>query len=202
MKAKTNDKPKKPLVNWFKREKEVEYGTKKIGYNTTVNTKTKVVKAPESKVSKGFTKTVQKVSRKQPISESGSNKNIKRGVGVLLGGAALGFGGAKTASNRAERKKNEDQEAIYRQGKQWGDQTAKINEMEKKRDANYEKRGKAATALGLLIPASFGVGVGIASKSKERKTSKVVTKIYNDGSGSKKDKSDGKVQTVKKYKKK
>jgi GTP-dependent phosphoenolpyruvate carboxykinase len=43
---KKNKSPKKPLVNWFKRKKEVEYGTKKVG-DKEMNVKTKTItKAP------------------------------------------------------------------------------------------------------------------------------------------------------------
>jgi hypothetical protein len=104
MKAKTNDKPKKPLVNWFKREKETSYSDYTNNKGEKVSVKTKVVKAPESKVSKGFekTKVTESVKRKDP--------NLFKKIGGVAGGIGLGVAGTENSNkNKAQKRLNQIQ---------------------------------------------------------------------------------------------
>ena len=78
------DKGKKPLVNWGKREKEVSYSTKKEG-NKEISVKTKTVKAPESVLSKGFTKVVTKEKIKEPYTRPQANIRLAAGTALALG---------------------------------------------------------------------------------------------------------------------
>jgi len=78
------DKGKKPLVNWGKREKEVSYSTKKEG-NKEISVKTKTVKAPESVLSKGFTKVVTKEKIKEPYTRPQANIRLAAGTALAFG---------------------------------------------------------------------------------------------------------------------
>ena len=78
------DKGKKPLVNWGKREKEVSYSTRKEG-NKEITVKTKTVKAPESVLSKGFTKVVTKEKVETPYTKTQANKRIAIGTALAIG---------------------------------------------------------------------------------------------------------------------
>jgi hypothetical protein len=80
MANKKNDK--KPIVNWFSRKKEVSYSDSTSADGKKLKIKTKVVTAPDSKMSKGFEKkkVVETVKRKDP--------NLFK----KIGGAASGIG--------------------------------------------------------------------------------------------------------------
>jgi hypothetical protein len=222
MATKKQPKPmaKKPLVNWFKREKETEFGTRKAG-QTTVNTKTKIVKAPDSVASKGFTKTVSKVSRKSPVTKSTSDKRAKIGIGVAAAGGLIGVVGSKINSNIGHKKEEKANKNINNTiDRNWSKENLKrinsmpyeqatqeikkqddhLKKMEENKQKNIKRNEKITYGLASALPIGFTAGIAIANKGKQKKTHKEVSKIYNDGSGSKKWKEDGKTKKVKKYK--
>jgi hypothetical protein len=81
MPNKKNDK--KPIVNWFSRKKEVSYSDSTSADGKKLKIKTKVVTAPDSKMSKGFEKkkVVETVKRKDP--------NLFKKIGAAASGIAL-----------------------------------------------------------------------------------------------------------------
>lgn len=171
MPNKKNDK--KPIVNWFSRKKEVEFSAKKVG-NKDMNVKTKVVKAPESMLSKGFEKKVVRTST--PLSEEKREKNWKKGakrIGAGVGVAILGNIANAGVHNEISKKIGRDYEGAYK-----NKDKVKMDEAQKKHEKNDSRYYKNSNRLLAAIPLSLTAGIPIMSK--KNKNTKVVTKTKSD----------------------
>lgn len=89
----------KPIVNWFKRKKEVSYSDSTDAKGQNYKIKTKVVTAPASRTSKPMEKKVVKVTKTEPR----TNKNLGKTLGAIAGGAGLGM----SATQNYEKKRSE-----------------------------------------------------------------------------------------------
>jgi hypothetical protein len=197
MANKKNDK--KPIVNWFSRKKEVEFSTKKVG-DKDKNVKTKVVKAPDSMLSKGFEKKVVRTST--PVSLAKENKRMKRGMlgamsAITLGPAAIMLNNRMGAKKEEKNIRNINNTVDYHNRPSTASFDTK-EEMDKHIKEKYAKRekdiGSAYSKLnkdrkrseniskGILsaIPLTLAASVALGSKKNEGKSTKVVTKTKND----------------------
>lgn len=188
-------KERKPLVNWFSREKEFEYSDKKRGdYKRHVTTK--VVKAPESVLSKGFEKKVVKERTVRPMQKGEARKNLNRGVGIALGGVGASMAGLMINAAVGESRKEKENDVMREARNKDKVSSDKFNKMtyeeqqkyHAKRDKNVsdaesgiakkkERNEKVSKALIAAMPLSVTVGTGIAMKDKERYSKKTVTKV-------------------------
>lgn len=198
MPNKKNDK--KPIVNWFSRKKEVEFSAKKVG-NKDMNVKTKVVKAPESMLSKGFEKKVVRTSN--PVSSAKENKRMKRGMlgamsAVTLGPAAI-FLNNKMGAKKEEKnirninntidyhnrpstvsfdtKEEMDKHIKERYAKREKDISSAYSKLNKDRKRSENISKGIVSAIPLTVAASIALG---SKKDKNNKNTKVVTKTKND----------------------
>lgn len=182
-------KEKRPLVNWFSREKEVEFSNKKVG-NKDMNVKTKVVKAPESVISKGFEKKVVKTST--PLAPEKREKRMMMGDKIAVGSVGLGAGSIllNNAIGRRKEAKNIDNiintvdryntprtfntPAEYDKYK--ADRTRDYNAAKNKLEKDSNRNQNVSKALLTAIPLTFTSAIAISSKKNEGKSTRVATK--------------------------
>jgi hypothetical protein len=155
-----NKKDKKPLVNWFKREKETSYSDYTNKKGEKVSVKTKVVKAPESKVSKGFekTKVTESVKRKEP--------NLFKKVGGVVGGIGLAVaGGEKINKNNSEKRLNQ-----IKNNPNFSESAKQGYRDDMKTRDKYIKGGLATAVAAPIIGAAIDKARGKSKKVSVKKT--------------------------------
>lgn len=158
MATKKNDK--KPIVNWFSRKKEVSYGDSTSADGKKVKIKTKVVTAPDSKMSKGF--------EKKKVTAEVKRDNPKMGtiIGGMIGGGSLGA--SATQSYEKKRAEKSLQNLKTNPGARTQKQIDKL-ESETKSDI----ASKAKSAKNLLVSSVAGPLVGMAVDKARGKTKQV-----------------------------
>lgn len=161
---KKDKSPKKPLVNWFKREKETSYSDYTNKKGEKVEVKKKVVKAPDSKLSKGFekTKVTESVKRKDP--------NLFKKIGGVSSGVGLLVASGENFNKKQSQKRlNEIQnDPRFSQANKQG-----YKDDMKLRDKHI--KGALITAVAAPI-----VGAVIdKARGKKRKASIIKTKVKN-----------------------
>ena len=184
--------PKKPLVNWFSREKEVEYSTKKRG-DYERNVSTKVVKAPESVLSKGFEKKVVKEHTVRPSTKQTKERRAKIGAGVAGGGALVSLGGMALNNYVREKKEVKNVKKLnstidhYNNNFTGAHSIDEMNKIQKDRDrdvsaaknkinSDNKRSANALKGFAAAFPLSIGAGIAIGSKGKDRDSKRTVTK--------------------------
>lgn len=187
----TNDdgKKRKPLVNWFSREKQTDYSTKKRGL-TEREVTTKTVKAPESVLSKGFEKKVVSEKTIRPSSEKTKDRRVKIGAGIALGGAVIAGAGRAINATIGERKwqENAKKESAAMSSMKSGAYTPSEYATEKSaynkrvsdaksKTANDTKRNEnIGKALLSALPLGISAGITIGTRKKDVKNTRTVTK--------------------------
>lgn len=196
-------KTKKPLVNWFKREKEFEFSevknkkgesviNKKTGKPLT--TTTKRVTAPDSRLSSGFTKEVKK---EQKIVRTPAKRQKVRIPVSVVAPTLLGWQGTTRLAKKIGNEKvskNAGSALLAATPAIAGSLTtiamakhaAKNDKFltNKEGDSVGKRVAKGAANLALGGPVMYDVGT-IRKKAKEGvKTTKTVTKVKNKNKNS------------------
>ena len=169
----TESSKKKPIVNWFSRKKDISYGTKTVK-GKTVKVKTKTVKAPDSLLSKGFTK---KVVQNQAPKKVMDKRKFKAAVVAGASTAPALIGSIASAAIEGNReKKNEANLNRAVDARQYD----KVDEYVANRAKIKKQHGNVSKALAASIP--IGLSAALAIRSNKRPTGgfrKQVTKVKN-----------------------
>jgi hypothetical protein len=169
----TESSKKKPIVNWFSRKKSISYGTKSVK-GKTVKVKTKTVKAPDSVLSKGFTK---KVVQNQAPKKVMDKRKLKAAIiaGTSTAPALIGsIASAAIEGNRERKNEANLNKAVDAR------QYDKVNEYVEKREKIKKQHGNVGKALAASIP--IGLSAALAIRTNKRPKGgfkKTVTKTKN-----------------------
>lgn len=168
MANKKNDK--KPIVNWFGRKKEVSYSDSTNADGEKVKIKTKVVTAPDSKISKGFVKKKVSAEQERMYPKLGTS------YGAFFGSGLLGV----SSSDSYEKKKSEKSLQKFNSNPPPKGYTP--NQIEKNKSSlkqnisNLSKSSRNSLIAGIAAPL-VGMAVDKArGKTKQVTVSKTKTK--------------------------